>query len=101
MFGSDAMPPGPLFGLRGATHHPVAEERLSLSQALLCYCARAAAPGARPRNAGELVPGRLADLAVISGDFEAGDPGLLGVEQTWVGGRLVFCGDGTKLIDPA
>jgi predicted amidohydrolase YtcJ len=101
MFGSDAMPAGPLFGLRGATHHPVEEERLGLAEALLCYSARAAGLGARPGNSGELVSGRVADLVVISGDIDAGDPALLDVDQTWVGGRLVFCGEGPNPADPA
>ena len=88
-FGSDGMPPGPLFGMRGATHHPVSSERLTLSQALLAYAA-GGRMGRRPRALGEIAPGRPADLVVLSGDPGSGDPDSLAVERTYLGGRLVY-----------
>jgi len=101
IFGSDGMPPGPLFGLPGAVWHPNPAERLSPRETLLGYTDHASRAPGHVRDAGSIEPGRLADLVVLAADpLAAGDPAAGGepeVLQTWVGGRRVFArgGDGT------
>jgi predicted amidohydrolase YtcJ len=90
MFGSDGMPPGPLFGIRGATHHPIEDERLGLTEAICRYTADPARFGAHARDAGELAVGNLADIVVLTGDPSTGDPDVLGVFATYVGGDRVY-----------
>jgi predicted amidohydrolase YtcJ len=90
MFGSDGMPPGPLYGIGGATGHPVRSERLTLSDALLAYTEAPVSHAGFRRNSGRLSPGFLADLVVLSGDPGAGDPDRLTVEQTIAGGDVVY-----------
>lgn len=77
LFGSDGMPPGPLFGLAGAVRHPVGGMSLSPASALA-------------RSTGTLARDTVADLAVLSGNPLLSDPDRLRVEQTWVGGECVF-----------
>lgn len=89
-FGSDGMPPGPLYGLKGAVEHPTASQRLAAGEALRRYTGTAGTLGRFPRNAGRLEKGRLADLVVLSGDPTLEDPDRVRVERTYVGGRLVY-----------
>jgi predicted amidohydrolase YtcJ len=90
VFGSDGMPPGPLFGMRGATHHPVERERIPLGEAVSRYTAGPALFGRSSRRAGELAAGNVADLVILSGDHAGGDPDSLGVVETYVAGERVF-----------
>lgn len=90
MFGSDGMPPGPLYGLRGATHHPVEEECIPLADALRRYTEAPNRLGAYPRPAGELVEGNVADFVVLGGNPDDGDPDSLRVEETYMDGERVF-----------
>jgi len=97
MFDSDGTPPGPLYGMRGATHHPVEEERIPLAEAIRCYTATAAGLGAHRRRAGELSAGNGADFVVLAGDPSEGDPDSLRVDETYVGGQCVYrAGDQTE-----
>ena len=90
MFGSDGMPPGPLYGIAGATRHPVEKERLTVAEALERYTDWPNRLGAVPRPAGRLEAGNLADLVVLSGNPLAGDPDQIEVAGTWVGGGRVY-----------
>jgi predicted amidohydrolase YtcJ len=67
-FGSDCMPLGPLFGVRGAVLHPVAAERLDAARALDLYsvASRALVSGETPLWG--IVPGGAADLVVLDPD---------------------------------
>jgi hypothetical protein len=99
VFSSDGMPAGPLFGLRGATHHANARERLSPAQAFYLYT-RAAADvlgswdepdGDEERPAeGRIAPGARADLVVLSGNPLLADPDRLVVLATIAGGVEAF-----------
>lgn len=67
-FGSDTMPPGPIYGLLGALHHPIKEERLGLEEVLYRYTT-AGAEILGEREFGEIAPGKKALITVITEDF--------------------------------
>lgn len=67
-FGSDGMPFGPLWGLTGATEHPVPELGLSRHEALEAYTLGAAELCGMDDLAVPITPGRQADLLVLSGN---------------------------------
>jgi len=67
-FGSDTMPPGPMYGLLGALHHPIKEERLGLEEALYRYTT-AGAEIFGEREFGEIASGKKALITVITEDF--------------------------------
>jgi hypothetical protein len=90
VFGSDGMPPGPLYGLQGATRHPVPEECLTPREAIACYTSRPHAVAAHQRNAGVLEPGRLADLVVVDHNPLTEDFDTVQVVKTVVDGEVVF-----------
>ena len=90
VFGSDGMPAGPLFGMKGAIEHPVEEERLTPQLAIGCYTSRPHALRAHERNAGVLEPGRLADFVVLSGNPLGEDLDTVGVRKTILDGEIVY-----------
>ena len=89
-FSSDGMPPGPLYGLKGATNHPVAEERISPGEALLHYTVRAHELSGSPAGHGILAEGSPADFIILSGNPLEKDPDQLSVFKTYVAGRCVY-----------
>lgn len=89
-FGSDGMPVGPLYGLKGAIEHPVPEERMAPEEALACYTRNAHTVGAHKREAGVLEPGCLADLTVLSGNPLQEDPDSIDVRMTIVDGEVAY-----------
>lgn len=95
IFGSDGMPPGPLYGLKGATEHPIDAQRLTLEEAIDGYTGAANAVGLHRREAGVLEPGRLADLTVLDANPLTTDTDTLTVTHTLVGGRVVYRYDKT------
>ncbi|MFQ5510961.1 MAG: amidohydrolase [Candidatus Krumholzibacteriia bacterium] len=89
VFGSDGMPPGPLYGLRGATHHPHENERLTAVEAIDRYTRLAHAVGARRDPAGLLEAGWPADLVVLDKNPLSTDVGSIQVLMTMVAGDPV------------
>lgn len=89
VFSSDVMPAGPLYGIRGATHHPVAEERIGPAEALRRYTTAARALGGDADPHGIEI-GSPADLVVLSGNPLIADVDGIRVEATYVGGWEVF-----------
>ena len=85
VFSSDGMPAGPLYGIRGATHHPVAEERIGPAEALRRYTTAVRALGGDD-NGHAIEIGSPADLVVLSGNPLIADVDSLAVEATYVGG---------------
>jgi predicted amidohydrolase YtcJ len=96
IFGSDGMPPGPLYGMRGATHHPVDEERIPLTVAMEKYTSLPATFGPHRKTAGLLAKGHWADFVVLSGDISVGDPDLLRVDETYIDGERVYAAAGSS-----
>ena len=85
-------------GQREAAHpHRVDREEqepaIAVEQALWCFTAGGARLNGSANQLGQLAPGFLADMAVLSGDpLDAPPERLLEIEvaQTWVGGTLAF-----------
>jgi predicted amidohydrolase YtcJ len=99
VFSSDGMPAGPLFGLRGATHHANPRERIAPAEAFYRYTRAAAdvfgpweeddSGEQRPVN-GRITAGGRSDLVVLSGNPLLADPDRLRVEATIAEGQEVY-----------
>jgi predicted amidohydrolase YtcJ len=88
-FGSDSMPMGPLFGLRGAVRHPAPSERLDLATALRAYTRSAREAAGDPR--GRLAAGESADLVILGTNVFDADAVLDSfVEATAIAGSWHF-----------
>ena len=90
VFGSDGMPAGPLYGLKGAIDHPVEAQRLTAAEAITCYTSRAHNLDPHRRNAGVIEPGRVADMTVLDGNPMSGDLDAVRVLKTVLDGEVVF-----------
>lgn len=90
MFSSDGMPPGPLYGIAGATRHPAPEQRLSVTEAIDAYTRAANEIPAHRRNAGTLASGQEADLVILQGNPLQSDVDDVRVRRVLVGGRTVY-----------
>jgi predicted amidohydrolase YtcJ len=88
VFSSDGMPPGPLYGLKGATHHPVVRERIGAVDALRRYTVAASELGSSSLVA--ITAGAPADLVLLSGNPLFADVDGLRVEATFAEGREVY-----------
>jgi len=64
-FGSDSMPFGPVYGLRGAVFHPIREQALSLEEAITCYTENGAYFTFDEDKLGKIEEGYLADIAIF------------------------------------
>jgi|AntRauTorcE11898_2_1112593.scaffolds.fasta_scaffold01888_8 predicted amidohydrolase YtcJ len=93
-FGSDKMPPGPLYGMGFAVESPHESQRLSVDEALTAYTRDAAYAEFQGDEKGTLEPGRLADAVVLDADpYEQPEPfDDIGVDLTIVDGEIVFDG---------
>lgn len=91
-FGSDGMPPGPLYGIKGATEHPLDEERIATAEAIRRYTETANTLSPNGRRTGQLKAGFFADMAVLSGNPLDTDPDVITVERTYLGGEEVYDG---------
>ncbi|MCK5248156.1 amidohydrolase family protein, partial [Candidatus Bipolaricaulota bacterium] len=91
-FGSDGMPPSPLFGIDGALHGAYPAQRLTIEEAIDCYTIAGAQFGFEGDEKGRLQPGMLADLVVLDEDPRE-DPDHVterSIRMTWVAGDLVY-----------
>ncbi|NIM20728.1 MAG: amidohydrolase family protein [Candidatus Latescibacteria bacterium] len=89
-FSSDGMPPGPLYGMKGATHHPTPEERIPPGEALLRYTVAARAFQNGRWGQGVFEEGSRADVVVLSGNPLETDTDAVSVLKTYVGGECVY-----------
>ena len=64
-FGSDNMPPGPLYGIYGAMVHPLENERLEFSEAVQCYTCHSAYSMFIEDKLGKLEEGYTASFIVL------------------------------------
>lgn len=72
-FGSDKMPPGPLYGIEHAVTAEHDSQRLTVDQAVAAYTRGAAYAESMEHEKGSLEPGSLADAVVLDGDPFAPD----------------------------
>lgn len=89
-FSSDGMPAGPLFGLKGATHHAVERERIGAVDAFRRYTTSAAAMWASNERPRAIEAGHAADLVVLSGNPLIADTDRLRIDATFAQGQEVF-----------
>jgi len=91
-FGSDGMPPSPLYGLHGAIHGAYLRQRLTIDEAIDCYTVAGAQFEFEEDEKGSLQPGTLADLVVLDQDprLDPEDVSKRSIEMTFVGGELVY-----------
>jgi predicted amidohydrolase YtcJ len=91
-FGSDNMPFSPLYGIHSAVNAPFPAQRLEVEEALAAYTRGAAFALREEGSRGTLEVGKLADVAVLSGDpREAPEAaGDLEVAMTVLGGRVAW-----------
>jgi len=91
-FGSDGMPPSPLYGLHGAINGAYPGQRLTTEEAITCYTVAGARFAFEEDETGSLQSGKLADLIVLDQDPRL-DPDHVSersIDMTFVGGKLVY-----------
>ncbi len=79
LFGSDCMPPGPVYGIHWAVNHPVKAERLSVEEAIRAYTQNGAYGSFEEAIKGSLTPGKVADFVVLSRRIGGGEA-VIGTE---------------------
>jgi len=91
-FGSDKMPPGPLYGIHHATNSEYDLQRLDVDRAIAAYTRGAAYAEHAEEFKGTLEPGKVADAVVLGRDpFEnRAEIEDIDVEMTIVGGEVVY-----------
>ncbi len=82
-FGSDSMPPGPIYGIKGAMEHPT--DSISFKEAVRMYTINSAYAGCYEELNGSIEIGKKADLVVLSGK-----PPHMSVDMTIVNGEIVY-----------
>ncbi len=90
VFSSDGMPAGPLFGLKGATHHAIAREQLGAVDGFRRYTTAASAMWGERRNGPAVEAGSPADVVVLSANPLFSDTDRLRVEATFAEGCEVY-----------
>ncbi|HXV13345.1 MAG TPA: amidohydrolase family protein [Candidatus Krumholzibacteria bacterium] len=90
VFSSDGMPAGPLYGLKGATHHAVERERVGAVDAFRRYTTAASMLWNANEGGPTIEAGAPADLLVLSGNPLFSDTDRLGVEGTFAEGVEVY-----------
>ncbi len=91
VFGSDCMPLGPLYGIRGAVEHPSPRERLTPLEALKMYTREAAYATFEENNKGTIRTGKYADLVVLNKNpLREKNLDTIKTIMVLVGGRIVY-----------
>ena len=93
IFGSDGMPLGPLYGIKGALFHPNPELRLSLEDAVRCFTVNPAIVSNDEKIKGILEKGKLADITILNRNLDEMDIEKfydVDVAYTIIGGRIIY-----------
>ena len=93
IFGSDGMPLGPLYGIKGAIFHPNERLRLTLEEAIKCYTIYPAIVSGEQKIKGSIEEGKLADLAILShnlDELKIENFHDVEIKYTIVGGKIVY-----------
>lgn len=88
-FGSDTMPPGPLWGISGAVNAPFDSQKISLESAILKYTIDSA-QSLGYADRGELKKGMKADFILLSDTPKNSNLDYLHVEKVFMDGEKVF-----------
>lgn len=91
-FGSDNMPPGPLYGIYGAMIHPIESERLTFVEAVQCYTKHAAYSIFAENVIGDLREGYIASFVVLE-STDVSNPDRVRsarIKELFIGGRRAF-----------
>lgn len=91
-FGSDKMPPGPLYGIHHAVNTEYDSQRLDVDEAIAAYTRGAAYAEHAEEFKGTLEPGMVADAVVLDRDPFENKATIedLDVEMTILGGEIVY-----------
>lgn len=84
-FGSDAMPPSPLFGIQAATEHPNRAEAIDLTEAILRYTAWGAHLTEETDTLGKIERGYTADFVVTDTEIKK-------IKATVISGEIISNG---------
>jgi len=93
IFGSDGMPLGPLYGIKGAIYHPNPELRLTLEKAVQCYTLNPAIASKEESVKGTLSAGKLADIVILNknlDEIQLEEFHDVDIVYTIVGGEIKF-----------
>jgi predicted amidohydrolase YtcJ len=93
IFGSDGMPLGPLYGIKGAIYHPNPELRLTLEEAIQCYTLNPAIASREETVKGTLSSGKLADIVILNknlDEIQLEEFHAVDIVYTIVGGEIKF-----------
>jgi predicted amidohydrolase YtcJ len=90
IFSSDGMPPGPLYGLKGATHHAVEGQCIGVVDAYRRYMTAANTLWNDSAEPTTIEAGARADFVVLSGNPLFADSDRLRVEATFADGVEVY-----------
>ncbi len=93
IFGSDGMPLGPLYGIKGAIYHPNPELRLTLEEAVQCYTLNPAIASKEEVVKGTLSVGKLADIVILNknlDEIQLEEFHDVKIAYTIVGGEIKF-----------
>ncbi len=93
IFGSDGMPLGPLYGIKGALFHSNPELRLSLEEAIRCFTLYPAIVSKDEKDKGTLEKGKLADITILDKNLDEIDLEKfcdVDVAYTIIGGRIIY-----------
>jgi predicted amidohydrolase YtcJ len=98
VFGSDCMPIGPLYGIKGGVGHPSECERLTVAETFRLYTETGAFATFEEKRKGRLEPGCLADIVVLNENpLEEKNLARLKIQAVMVGGVIVYSRDKEKL----
>jgi len=92
-FGSDGMPLGPLYGIKGALFHPNKELRLDLEEAIKSYTLHPAFAAKEEKIKGSITEGKLADLVMLSHELDVMQEEEfhdVTIDYTIIGGEIVY-----------
>lgn len=92
IFGSDCMPFSPLYGVHWAVNAPHPDQRLTVKEAIAAYTEQGAHSSFEEGVKGELSPGKLADIIVLTRDPDhcSNEISTIKVDLTCIGGKIVY-----------
>lgn len=91
-FGSDGMPLGPLYGIKGALFHSNPELRLSLEEAIRCYTVYPSIVAREEDIKGTIGTGKLADIVILNRNLDKiqiEEFHDVDIQYTIIGGKIV------------